>query len=185
MLIYSIADEGEKKEGNNSNKYVVFPLYPLSQYNMDSHQTSLCCSGTMTKCWSVLEKPPPRRLWFIFHAALANVLTLAVKLQMILFHAMSNCVFPYVVSSPIENGTLSTLQTIVCIRALQSTCVTLMVDDLAGLQEVLLHVQQLKYIFPYLYSIFVDLLWKYLSFHEVWCQTGTLFQESGEAHIEC
>lgn len=114
----------------------------------------------MTKCWPVLEKPPPLRLWFIFRAALANVLTLAVKLQMMLFHAMSNCVFPYVVSCPIENGMLSTLQMIVdvSLEFYKATCVTVMVDDLAGLQEALLNVQHLKYIFPYLCSIFVDLL---------------------------
>lgn len=40
----------------------------------------------------------------------------------------------------------------------KATCVTVMVDDLAGLQEALLNVQHLKYIFPYLCSIFVDLL---------------------------
>lgn len=83
------------------NKFF-FPLSLKSLQHEQSQVLPLCCSGTMTKCWPVLEKPPPQRLWFIFHAAFPTVLTLAVKLQMMLLHAMDSCV-PYAVSSPVGN----------------------------------------------------------------------------------
>ena len=94
-----------KKAGNGSEKEVPFSFLSLKsvQHEQQSCILSLCYCGTMTKCWPVVEKPPPRRLWFIFHATFPTVLSLTIKPHVMLFHAMCNCIFLYVVSCPIGN----------------------------------------------------------------------------------
>lgn len=56
------------------------------------HDQVLACSRETTSTKALVYFP-----------AFPTVLTLTMKLRVMLFHAMYNCVFPYVVSCPIGN----------------------------------------------------------------------------------